>query len=144
MLVIAILIFILIITLTIVSGGSTHLFTDTAFPTILVYVALPAFLLALVSAKANEKDSTPLKILRAIASPATAPAVVASFYRRFGKLAVMLGLIVFLINIMSLITNINHDTFASHFGVGIAHALMSVLVGLVIKTLCQVAVMRLS
>lgn len=111
MLLLSLTIFILFLVLTILSGGSAHLYSDTAFPTIFAYVAIPAFLLALTTGKAREQESSPSQILRAIASPASAPTIVASFYTRLGNFAVMLGVIVFLINLMSLLTNINPETF---------------------------------
>lgn len=144
MLLLSLTIFILFLVLTILSGDSAHLYSDTAFPTIFTYIAIPAFLLALTTGKAREQESSPSQILRAIVSPASAPTIVASFYTRLGTFAVMLGVIVFLINLMSLVSNITPETFTSHFGIGLAHTLMSVLVGVVIKTISQAAAIRLS
>jgi hypothetical protein len=130
--------------LTIESGDSAHLFLDTAFPTIFAFVFIPACLLAFASLPADSREHGIKYLVSSILLRTKSNNIAEQFFLRFGNLALLQGLIVFIINLMSLFSHLTSETFESFWGVGLAHALMSVLIGLCIQIVCKTLVFRLS
>ncbi|MGB0833189.1 MAG: hypothetical protein ACPGR2_01570 [Psychrobium sp.] len=119
-------------------GRSLSLFTDQTFPTILLLVIVPTicFTAALHSFSSIK---TAINAVRKSESNKLAQHV----FHSCGNVALLVGVTISLINLMSIGYNWSNTANSGYLGVAIATVIMSTFIGLVVKVLCAVGFYRL-
>jgi len=118
-------------------GRSLSLFTDQTFPTILLLVTVPTigFSAALHSLSSIK---TTINAVRKSESNSLAQHVL----RSCGNIALLVGVTVSIINLMSIGYNWSNTADSGYLGVAVATVIMSTFIGLVVKVLCVVGFYR--
>lgn len=138
----SLVVYVLVLMIAVNSGGAMPLFSDTAFPTIFAYVMIPSLLLTIACSLPKDREQNIVQIVNSLNHPNNRH-LVSKFYSNLGDLALWQGVIVFVINLISLLSNTTSVNLGTHFGTGLAHALMSIFIGLAVRMICKSIVFRI-